>query len=499
MGTKITRRVGNWARIAAALAMLWPAAADAAWVKAETERFVVYGQGREAQVRDVAMRLSMFDAALRVANPAAAQAPSRKLDVYLVRGIREIQQVAPEAAPTLGGFYAAGELGAFAVADANEMGRDDVLFHEYAHAFMLENFPAAYPGWFVEGWAEYFMTAEVTSRTVTIGSYNPGRLYALFAQDWLPWETVVTKAPFEVPRQDRSVYYSQAWLMMHYMRSDPVRAAQLTRATQAIAAGADPVKALEEASGKPLGELTRGVRLYKKLPMFVISDPLPTPPEIKVTQLPPSADDLLLYKLRLERDGGKAQGEQVLADIRARAAKWPGDRMAELTLARAEFALGDVAAGEAIVKRRLEQDPKDIETLLVAGLGQIQAGDRDLAQQAARYVAARPLLIKAYGLDQGDYRTLLNYVRSRSVEPEFPNDNDVNALLTARAMAPTVRASSIMAGQLLLMRGRRAEAQAVLSIVANDPHGGEAARLAQALIDGQETSAGKSEVAAPTQ
>ena len=173
--------------------------------------------------------------------------------------------------------------------------------------------------------------------------------------------------------------------------------------------------------------------------------------------------------------------------------------MAELTLARAEFALGDVAAGEAIVKRRLEQDPKDIETLLVAGLGQIQAGDRDLAQQAARYIAARPLLIKAYGLDQGDYRTLLNYVRSRSVEPEFPNDNDVNALLTTRAMAPTVKASSIMAGQLLLMRGRRAEAQAVLSIVANDPHGGEAARLAQALIDGQETSAGKSEVAAPTQ
>jgi hypothetical protein len=476
------------AGVASALAVLWPAPAAAAWTKAETDRFIVYGQGREAQVRDVALRLSMFDATLRIANPAAAQAPPRKLEVYLVRGIREIQQIAPEAPPDVAGLYSAGESAAFVLADADALGRDDVLFHEYAHAFMLENFPAAYPGWFIEGWAEYFMTAEVTPRSVTIGSYNPARLYALFALDWLPWETVVTKAAYEIPIEDRSVYYSQAWLLMHYMRSHPERATQLTNATQAIAAGENPVKALEAASGKPLGELTRGVRLYKKLALFVIKDPLPNPPEIKVTQLPPSADDLLLYKLRLERGGPSPQDAQILAEVRARAAKWPGDRIADLILARAEFALGDVAAGEAIVKRRLEQDPKDVETLLVAGLGQLQAGDRDPSQLVDRYQAARPLLIRAYDLGQDDYRTLLNYVRSRSVEPEFPNDNDINALLTARALAPTVKTSSLMAGELLLSRGRRPEALAVLSIVANDPHGGEIAKRAQALIDGAAAS-----------
>ena len=31
-----------------------------------------------------------------------------------------------------------------------------VLFHEYAHHFMLHHFPAAYPAWYVEGFAEFF-------------------------------------------------------------------------------------------------------------------------------------------------------------------------------------------------------------------------------------------------------------------------------------------------------------------------------------------------------
>ena len=34
-----------------------------------------------------------------------------------------------------------------------------VLFHEYAHHFMLQYAPAAYPAWYVEGFAEVVSTA----------------------------------------------------------------------------------------------------------------------------------------------------------------------------------------------------------------------------------------------------------------------------------------------------------------------------------------------------
>lgn len=475
----------------ALMALIWPAAAQAAgWVKAETERFVVYGHGREAQVRDLAMRLSVYDAVLRLVNPATPTTQPRKLNVYLVRGTPEIRRVWPKAANNLGGFYTARDGGVFALADDSQppLARDDLLFHEYAHAFMLENFPAAYPGWFVEGWAEYFSTVDVSAKRADLGRYNPGNLYTLFAADWLPWETVVTKATWEVPGKDTNVYYAQSWLLMHYMRSDPERSAQLTQATRAIAAGEHPVKALEQATGRPLADIGRSVRLYKKLPMFAINNPLPNPPEIVVSTLPPSAEDFLLYDLRMTGSMSDPSDAEALADIRKRAALWPGDRMAELSLARAEFTYGDVSAGEAIIARRLQQDPKDVEALLVAGQGQLRAGDRDKSQYEARYNAARPYLVKAYKLDQDDYRILLAYARSRTVDPAYPNANDVNALLTVRAMAPTVDIASLMAGQALLAVGRKADAMAVLSIVANNPHGGGAARAAQALMKGEATS-----------
>ncbi|CAN7540692.1 DUF1570 domain-containing protein [Phenylobacterium sp. LjRoot164] len=485
-----TRTIRSSLGAIAAAALLWPGAANAAWVKAETERFVVYGQGKEDKVRDLAMRLSVYDAVLRLVNPGTPTTQARKLEVYLVRGTPEIRRVSPKMANNVGGFYTAREGGVFALADDSQppLARDDLLFHEYAHAFMLENFPAAYPGWFVEGWAEYFSTVDVSPKRAELGRYNPGNLYTLFAANWLPWETVVTKATWEVPKQDSNVYYAQSWLLMHYMRSDPERSAQLTKATRAIAAGEHPVRALEQATGRPLADIGRSVRLYKKLPMFAISNPLPNPPEIVVSKLPPSADDFLLYDLRMTGTIPDPSDAEALADIRKRAAQWSGDRMAELSLARAEFTYGDVSAGEAIVARRLQQDPKDVEALLVAGQGQLRAGDRDGAQREARYKAARPYLVKAYDLNNDDYRILLAYAVSRTVDPTYPNANDVNALLTVRAMAPTVDLASLMAGGALLAVDRKADAMAVLSIVANNPHGGGAARMAQALMKGEPTS-----------
>lgn len=487
-----TRRIGRpqgWTAAAlAVLAILWPTAADAAWIKAETERFIVYGQGREARVRNLAMRLSVFDAVLRLTHPTAPKVQPRKLEVYLVDAQRDLRRVAPWNETGTVGFYAAGPSATFAVAYDGAVGidGDEVLFHEYAHAFMLENFPAAYPGWFIEGWAEYFMTTKVTADTAEVGRPNPGRAYELTQSGWLPWDVVISRSPGDISDAARSIYYAQAWLLMHYMRSDPQRSMQLSDITVAIADGADPVKTLESVTGMSIAELGGRLRNYRRLISFTVKQPLPNPPEIKVTSMEPSADDFLLDSLRLASDSnaGDEANAALLAELRVRAAKWPGDKLAELTLARAEFAFGDVAAGEVIVKRRLGADPKDSETLFVAGQGQLRAGERNTDQYEERFKAARPYLVKAYGQDQDDYRVLLAYLRSRTVDPAYPNDNDLNALLTVRALAPTVDTAAIMLGEALLHHDRKAEAVALLSIVANDPHGGGAATIARSLISG---------------
>ena len=484
MGTRIFAR---WGVAAIAAAVLWPATASAEWLRAETDRFIVYSRGREAPLRDYAIKLSTFDAVLRALSPVPKRPVQRKLEVYLLDNGSELRRVRPGLPSSTRGFYTAGTGGTFAVAQRSGDGldTDDVLFHEYGHHFMLENFPAGYPGWFIEGWAEYFMTTEIVGRTVKVGGYNVNRAYWLFNAPWLPMEDVLSKSPWQIERERRHLFYSQAWLLMHYMRSDPTRAKQLNEAISAIANGAPPMDALLRATGMSVAQLTKALRGYQSLPGFKFTDVLLTPPPVVVTRLPPSADDLLLDKLRLDAQPDFKVDPSFLADVRRRAARWPDDRFAELVWGAAEFAHGDVAVGEAIVLRRLDAESNDVEALLLAGAGQLAAGARDPSSRVARAKAARPYLIKAHKRDDDDYRVLIAYVASRTVEPGFPNENDLNALLTARDLAPTVDSITVMSGEALLRHGEPERAAGLLSIVANNPHGGPLAARARALIAGK--------------
>ncbi len=193
--------------------------AQASWFKAETERFIVYGEGREAQVRSYADRLTKFDAALRVFHPSVGDQKSyTKTQVVLLGSQADLRRVRPDLTRQVAGVYLARGTGVFALAVTDtSLGRDDTLFHEYAHHFMLENFPTAYPAWFIEGFAEYFGTADVKSDGVHIGGYNPGRAYTIFNQSWLPWSEIFSKRPFQLPAGQRYNYYAQSWLLTHFM------------------------------------------------------------------------------------------------------------------------------------------------------------------------------------------------------------------------------------------------------------------------------------------
>lgn len=77
------------------------------------------------------------------------------------------------------------------------------------------------------------------------------------------------------------------------------------------------------------------------------------------------------------------------------------------------------------------------------------------------------------------------YAISRMSDPAFPNDNDVNALLEAQKLAPGVAFASYTAGAVLIGKGRKAEADRILAVVANAPHGGPMAAKARALMAGR--------------
>ncbi|PZQ56044.1 MAG: hypothetical protein DI570_21275, partial [Phenylobacterium zucineum] len=476
---------------AATLALLsLPGAAQARWHRAETDRFVVYAEGREQTARDMAAKLMVFDSVLRASYPSTRQRkPPTKVQVVVVESAAELRRIQPRIGVYVRGFYAATDEGVFAVVvngDAQRMGADDVLFHEYTHHFLLDNFSIALPAWFVEGLAEYFMTAQISPDAVRIGAYNEGRLHYVLAEPQIPLKDLLSKRPSDFREADRAMFYAQSWLLTHYMRSDPERGAQMDLALAAIAAGEDPVKAFETATGAPLDQLALGLSRYRKLWSYTIErNRKAPPPAMTVVAMPDSADTLLLDGFRLAFTRAGAKEEALLADVRRKAAAHPGDELAERVLARAEYKIGDVAAGEAISQRRLQARPDDAEELFVAGRGQFEAAQREPTSRFARIRKARPFLAKSHQLNQTDYRALYGYAMTRMMEPSFPTENDQAAFLLARDLAPAHKGVTFQAGQMLMRAGRKAEAAQVLAPLINDPHGGVMADRARALAEGK--------------
>ena len=79
---------------------------------------------------------------------------------------------------------------------------NEILFHEYAHHFMMQNSTsAAYPGWYIEGFAEYFATVRFTARKIDIGNYSQGRAYSIVQGAWLPMERILSAGPAGLNRR----------------------------------------------------------------------------------------------------------------------------------------------------------------------------------------------------------------------------------------------------------------------------------------------------------
>lgn len=469
-----------------------PQPAHADWLRAESERFIVYSDGGERALRDYVQRLEMFDRVMQFRSGVAITTePPRKLPIYLVRNRSALLRVHPQSGENVVGTYFPTEEDIFAVAirgDGNGISGDEVLMHEYAHHFMLGNFPGSYPAWFVEGFAEYYATADidVRDREVVLGGYNQNRAYWIMAESWLPLDVLLTKRPGEVrSSSQRATYYPIAWLLTHWFYSTPERQQQLQTYLTAVAGGDDSLTAMQQATGMTLEQLRASLRRYtrERLSFTKISGQFPTA-EISVENLSPTADDLLLINQRLKvgvPDENRAALGQEVARL---AARHGDDPLALLAAGHAGMHFGDKPAGEGALQRLLEIEPDHVEALQYLAqerLRQAREADDDNQAQALR-IQAREYLARAYAAGQNDYRTLMLLSQMRQSQPGYPNQNDLLTLGLALDRAPQLAAVRFPYANALVQTGEKEEAVAILKPLANNPHGGSASTFASRLI-----------------
>jgi hypothetical protein len=474
-----------------------PVTASAEWRRAESEHFVVYGRSDKA-VREYASMLEDFDSVLRRLHkrPEEETKPI-KLPVYLVSDLTQLRRIVPGAREGTAGIYipATTEVFAIAIRDGassdNDQNRgDDTVMHEYVHHFMLRYFPSAYPAWLVEGYAEYYMTTDLGWNRFVVGGYNKGRAYTLVAPGsrWVPMGDLLTKRPGEFGKWETASYYAQAWLLTHYILSDPERRKKLSPYLDAVRNGQGAVEAWQTIYGQDMETLRRALLAYMDKPLPAGALPRVTPAEAQmiVTTLPASADALLLDYQRLKLGVGKDERPKVLDTIRAAAARYPDDRFAKLVRAQAETQFGDRAAGEALLNDLLAADPKDKDALVVLGESRLMAVDAEDKAQGDRRKEilgqAGKLFARAFKVDPDDPRVLHGYAEAKQLEPI--NDNMVNIRVRAMLLAPQVGHLRLDAGRALIEFKEYGTARTVLTPLAGSPHGGGESEAAQAMLKG---------------
>ena len=497
--------------VAVAVALLTAGPAAAEWRRAETAHFIVYGDVPERTIRAYASKVERFDALLRAYYPIEVDHEIPKLEIFIAEGRRDMERAYPGIGASVGGYYSPNSGRIHAVVDTDAISGDAVLFHEYAHHFMFQMVSNAYPSWFVEGFAEYYSTAEVRPDRIQFGRHLPGRIRALAqpVNSWARMEDVLTWRFTASGRYPAWSYYAQAWAMAHYFMSTPERTAMLRDYLNAVVRGEDSVAAMQAATGRTPEQLQTDVRLYVSGSIIMLTPQIDIPePEVTVTALSPAESDMAWLDLRLDRepvkqeppdDDGRTQKSEaqktreareaaerradLIRDAFAAAQRHPGDRMARLVEARAHRLSNDPEAAFTALEPLLAEGSTDADALRLAGMILLDMAEAESGEAAiGRRRAASGYLSRAYEADPLDFRVYLGLNRARQGQARYPTDNDLSTLEVAVKLAPQSFDARLRLGHAYMARSLNAEAIAVLTPVSSSPHRSSYTRRARAMI-----------------
>lgn len=473
-----------------ALTVFAAAPARAEWRSATSEHFVVYGDVSEGALRNYVQKVERFDRLLRTWFPPRDPgliAP--RLAIYLADGRQDMAKIWPDIPASVGGFYTPGEERIFAVTGGTGSDNDSTLFHEYAHHYMQQNMTGAYPGWFVEGFAEYFATADLTPTRMRVGLHDPGRMNSLTmgSNSWMPMDQVLKSRSYDTGTRGH-FYYAQSWALTHYLMSTPERRAMLGLYLGAVMSGRGPVEALEGTINRTPEQLQDDVRRYLGGRINFLSQPYEFPAvEVTVERLSPAEADLVWLDLRLARFVPEERRAGNLEEAQRITARHPGDPMAARVLAQAHLDMQQADEAVAVMRPVVAAHPDEplglrffAATLMDAGDKAAEGGDQD--RRDALYLEARAFLGRAYAADAMDYRTYLALARNRRGAVGYPSNNDLAILRTGAELAPQISSLRYQAAQALMRRGAYGEAVMYLLPLANNPHGGDSLDSVRELL-----------------
>jgi tetratricopeptide (TPR) repeat protein len=469
------------------------------WLRAETPHFILYSDGKEKELREDAIKLERFDTLMRGVTRIGDDKGQVKLSVYFVRSPEKVRALHGGKSANVAGFYRTSPAGAVAVVPRSidaftgdnakfaEI-EDVILFHEYAHHLMLQYFTAAYPAWYVEGFAEFIGNSRVESNGMaSYGIPNISRAPTLFSGSRLSIDRLLTLSTADVRSSDADLYYGRAWLLTHFLHFDKTRSGQLTKYLNSLQTGKPSLIAAQEAFGD-LKQLHKELDRYLngKMRYTSLAAPIPAPTQLAVTRLDEGASAAVLLQMRLSRGTLPDEREPLAAELRKLAALYPGSREVLTALAEAELDLKNFAAAGVAADKALALDPTNSRTMLWKGLSlsrqMADAGETD----AAKWKSARSWIAKANRANPEDPLPLMEYYLSFGQAAQATPQLAVDGLAKAAGLVPQDSGMRWMYSGALADQKKFDNAITVLRPIANNPHGGSMSETVRKRIESLE-------------
>ncbi len=297
------------------------ASAKDTWVRVQSKNFRLVGNARESEIREVGRRLESFRevfARLFTNVKITSPVPTTVIVFKSDSSYRPFK-----AGSNTVGFFQSGEDVNYITLTTELDGSQDafnIIFHEYTH-LLVNNTSGVVPTWFNEGLAEYYSTLTIDEdQKVRLGRPIPSHVYLLRERRMLPLRTlfeVDSKSPYYNETAKQSVFYAQAWALVHYMilGRGGHKTSDVTKFVDRLLANAPVEEAFNEAFGMTIDQMEKHLHDYIKrdfYPVFsgVFKNKLEADAEMHTT--PVSEAEALAYLGDLLIHGNRKDGEVYL-------------------------------------------------------------------------------------------------------------------------------------------------------------------------------------------
>jgi len=322
MTKRISFKLAIVLALLACLSQFAPVQAKDKWTSVKSKNFLLVGNASEKDIRAVAIRLEQFrEVFSRLFNNVSVNSPV-PTTVVVFKNDDSYRPFKPTQ-NTAGYFQAGSEVNYITLRLSNDVNTDQdpftIIFHEYTHLLVRNSSSGTVPLWFNEGLAEYYSTFSITDdQKIVVGRPIARHVYLLRDNKMLPLRKlfqVDQNSPYYNEGEKQSIFYAEAWALMHYLilGNNGQRAAQVSKFATAMSSGLPMETAFQQTFNMSFENMEKELHAYiqrDRYPIFAGSFKNKVDYDLTMQAAPISdaeafayLGDLLLKSNRAEAEG----------------------------------------------------------------------------------------------------------------------------------------------------------------------------------------------------